>query len=154
MDVWVLFSNTSMHPNVMFSIRCYHFFLIILLPVLGSCKGPGFSVTQLPENGYAQTINYQFQATIRSDTKGDCKQLIVRVRPLNKMYSGNQPPDRLQLFDDDCNRPLRFERINYIERGTNEPVRLSGPEVNRFWSDYSRIESEMIEWLWRAGIEV
>ena len=111
-------------------------------------------MTHLPENGYEHTINYQFQATIRSDAEGECKQLIVRVRPLNKMYSGNQPPDRLQLFDDDCQRPLRFERINYIERETSEPVRLSGPEVYRFWNEHSKIEGEMIEWLWRAGVSI
>jgi|GEM_PF-6862512 len=138
----------------MLSIR--HFFVpvFVLAALLTSCSGPGFTVTQFPENGYAQTINYQFQATMRSDSDGDCEQLVVRVRALSKMYSGNQPPDRLQLFDDDCHLPLRFERINYIDRVTNEPVRLSGPEVNRFWSDYSRIEGEMIDWLFKEGFGV
>lgn len=136
------------------AIRLYIPLLFLLLLLQSSCKGPGFTITNLPENGYAQTINYQFQATIRSDADGDCKQLIVRVRPLSKMYSGDQPPDRLQLYDDDCHMPLRFERINYIERETSEPIRLSGPEVNRFWSQYSRMEGEMIEWLWQSGVRV
>lgn len=138
----------------MYTNRLYIVLLLSIGANLSACKGPGFTVTNVPENGYEQTINYQFQATIRADADGECQQLIVRVRPLSKMYSGNQPPDRLQLYDDDCDQPLRFERINYIERETSEPVRLSGPEVYRFWIDYSKIEGEMIEWLWRAGVGV
>lgn len=137
----------------MFTIRQFGA-LLIFIAILTSCKGPGYTTTFLPENGYTKTLNYQFKATIRSDAEGECKQLTVRVRPLNKMYSGNQPPDRLQLFDDDCNQPLRFERISYIERRTSQPVRLSGTEVYQFWSAYSRIEGEMIEWLWRAGLDI
>ena len=126
--------------------------LLILLVGLSSCTGAGNSVTFVPENGYAKTLNYQFQATIRATGEGECQQIIVRVRPLNKMYSGDQPPDRLQLIDDDCNLPVRFERVNYIERRTSNPVRLTGFEVNRFWIANSKMETEMTEWLWRSGI--
>ena len=123
-----------------------------LTVMLQACSGPWLRVRNVPENGYAQTLNYQFQAQVHADENGVCRMMTVRVKPLNKVYSKQEPPDRLQLFDDDCSSPLRFERVQYISRETGKQVRLSGVEVSRFLSDYSRLEDELVGWLWRAGV--
>ncbi len=117
-----------------------------------ACSGPWLRVRHVPEDGYQQTINYQFQARVHDDDDGICRMMVVRVKALNKMYSKQEPPPRLQLFDDDCASPLRFERVQYVATETGEHVRLSGTDVVRFLSDYSRLEDELIGWLWREGV--
>ena len=129
--------------------------ILVLLPtaacaLIVGCSGPSLQLQQFPDNGYAQTLNYQFQAQVHTDSEGRCKKMSVRVRPLNKVYWKEPPPERLQLFDDDCMSPVRFERIHYIN---NEGiVQLSGPEITQFWSSYFRLEDELVGWLWREGI--
>ena len=126
--------------------------LILFAGVLPACSGTGLKMRQVPANGYEQTLNYQFQAQVYADSDGKCRKLVVRVRPLNKVYWKEPPPDRLQLFDDDCTSPVRFERVNYIDTDTGEQVRLHGFEVAYFWSEQFRLEDELIGWLWREGI--
>ena len=117
---------------------------------LQACSGPGLTMRQVPENGYQRTLNYQFQAQVHADLDGTCKMMIVRVKPLNKMYGENEPPPRLQLFDDDCLSPLRFERVQYLS-GSGY-VRLSGVDVGRFLGDNFHLESVLIEWLCNEGV--
>ena len=119
---------------------------------LQGCSDPWLRMHRVPENGYEQTRNYQFQAQVHADESGECKMMVVRVRPLNKLYSKGEPPSRLQLFDDDCMSPLRFERAHYISKQTGGQVNLHGSEMVHFWSDNVRLESELIEWLWREGV--
>ena len=120
---------------------------------LSACGGSSWlRVRHVPENGYAETLNYQFRASVYADSLGNCQMLTVQVRPISKLYSGDEPPDRLQLFDDDCRSPVRFERAQYISRETGESVRLSGTQVNRFLGDFVRLEDELMGWLWRAGV--
>ena len=107
---------------------------------------------QVPHNGYASTIHYRFQAQVYKDNDGECKRMVIRVRPLNKVYWREAPPDRLQLFDDDCLNPVRFERATFITIDTREPVQLFGPELNNFWSTQYRLQDELIGWLWREGV--
>lgn len=126
--------------------------LLILAAALQACSGPSLNVRHVPADGYVSTINYQFQARVHDDSDGNCKMMQVRVRALNKMYSRQEPPPRLQLFDDDCVSPLRFERVQYVDKDTGEQVRLHGTDVNRFLGDYSRLEDELIGWLWREGV--
>lgn len=130
------------------------FFAILLFfaAFLHACSGPWLQVRHVPDDGYERTRNYQFQAQIHSDSDGQCKMMSVRVKALNKLYSRDQPPPRLQLFDDDCMSPLRFERVQFISRETGEHVRLSGPDVVHFLSDNDRLEGELIEWLWSEGV--
>ena len=123
-----------------------------VVAALFSCSGPAYKMRQFPENGYDQTINYQFQAQVHADAEGRCRKLVVRVRPLNKVYWKTPPPDRLQLFDDDCTQPVRFERINYLSTNGDGMVRLTGIEVNRFWSEQFRLQDELISWLWREEV--
>lgn len=129
-------------------------FALLLVMVVGlpACSSSAWlNVRNVPEDGYTRTLNYQFQARVHSDEDGNCKQMMVRVKSLNKMYSRGEPPSRLQLFDDDCMSPFRFERVQYITR-EGEPVRLFGTDVARFLSDYTRLESELVGWLWREGV--
>ncbi len=126
--------------------------LLVFAALLQACSGPWLQVRHVPEDGYERTLNYQFQARVHSDSLGDCHMLVVRVKPLNKMYSKQEPPSRLQLFDDDCMSPLRFERIQYHSKGNGSLVRLAGPEVTQFLSEYDRLEGELVGWLWRAGV--
>ena len=128
-------------------------FAVLLVFVLQACSGPWLQVRQVPENGYEQTLHYQFQAQVHGDSLGACKMLVVRVKALNKVYTrGDAPPPRLKLFDDDCMSPLRFERVHYLSKETGEPVRLSGPAVIHFLSEHIRLEDELIGWLWREGV--
>jgi hypothetical protein len=106
----------------------------------------------VPEDGFAQTINYQFQAEVHDDESGRCRMMVVHVKALNKVYSKQEPPDRLELFDDDCNRPLRFERLQYVSTETGKYIRLHGTDVVRFLAAYSRLEDELVGWLWREGV--
>jgi hypothetical protein len=106
----------------------------------------------VPEDGFAQTINYEFQAEVHDDESGKCRMMVVHVRALNKVYSRGEPPSRLQLFDDDCKSPLRFERVQYVSMETGEQVRLHGSAAARFLADYSRLVDELVGWLWRAGV--
>lgn len=124
--------------------------LLLLAGALPACAGSAFTINQVPENGYDRTLNFQFQAQVHQDEDGRCKQIVVRVRPLNKMYWKKPPPDRLQLFDDDCLSPVRFERVNYLAR--DGMVQLSGVEVNYFWSENFRLEDELVSWLWQKEI--
>ena len=130
----------------------YLFILLSLALVLPACSGAGLRMQQVPHNGYDSTIHYRFQAQVYSDDDGECQRLVVRVRPLNKVYWRTPPPDRLQLFDDDCMNPVRFERATFISPDTREPVQLFGPELNGFWSDQYRLQDELISWLWREGV--
>ena len=134
------------------TMRGLSFFTFVLICLLPACSGTGMRMRQVPENGYEYTINYQFQAQVFEDADGNCKKLVVRVRPLNKVYWREPPPDRLQLFDDDCLSPVKFERISYLEVKTGDRVRLSGFEVVQFWSQQFRLEDELISWLWREEI--
>lgn len=125
------------------------FSLALFLP---ACSGSGLRMQQVPHNGYDHTINYRFQAQVYTDEDGECKRFVVRVRPINKVYWKQPPPDRLQLYDDDCLNPVRFERASFISPHTREPVQLYGPELTGFWSQQFRLEDELIGWLWRAGV--
>lgn len=120
--------------------------------ILNACSGPWLRVRHVPEDGFDKTLNYQFQAQVHADSDGQCKKMVVRVKALNKGYSKGEPPSRLQLFDDDCLRPVRFERVHYVSKETGEHVRLSGSEVVHFFSDYVSLEDELIGWLWRANV--
>lgn len=106
----------------------------------------------MPVDGFAQTINYEFQAEVHDDESGKCRKMVVHVKPLNKVYWKQEPPARLQLFDDDCSSPLRFERVQYISTGTGGHVRLHDSDVVRFLADHSRLEDELVGWLWREGV--
>ncbi len=124
--------------------------VVPLCLTLAACSGSGLRMRQVPDGGYAQTLNYQFQAQVFEDEAGACKRMVVRVRPLNKVYWRDAPPERLQFFDDDCLSPVRFERAQFV---TNEGlIRLTGPQVNQFLGDLVRLEDELIGWLWRQGI--
>ncbi len=125
---------------------------LVLVGSLSGCSRAWLRVQQVPQNGFAQTLNYQFQAQVHADSSGHCRMMTVQVKPLNKVYSSGEPPSRLQLFDDDCASPVRFERAQFVSKETGEHVRLSGSEVYRFLSNYTRLENELIGWLWRAGI--
>ena len=106
---------------------------------------------QIPSNGYVQTQNYQFQAQVQSDEKGQCQRIVVNVRAVNKLYTRGMPPSRLQLVDEDCYSPVRFESARYVsDKGS--PVQLSGIEVDRFLADNVLLEDELIGWLWREGL--
>ncbi|MEZ4701460.1 MAG: hypothetical protein R2834_14075 [Rhodothermales bacterium] len=127
--------------------------LILLAGCLSACSGAaGLTIRDVPANGYDQTLNYEFQAQVYEDAQGKCKRMVVRVRPINKVYWKTPPPDRLQLYDDDCYSPIRFERIQYLAGGAGGIVRLSGPQVNLFWSEQFRLQDELLGWLWRQGI--
>lgn len=125
--------------------------LIAVLIALEACSGPWVSVRNVPEDGYEQTVNYQFQAQVHSDDSGTCKMMVVRVKALSKLYTRQEPPSRLQLFDDDCTSPLRFERVSYLSKEGGQ-VRLSGIDVVHFLGQYSRLEDELVGWLWREGV--
>lgn len=129
-------------------------FAILLVPIvfLPACSGPWLQVHYVPENGYEQTRNYQFQAQVHADSLGQCKMMVISVKALSKLYSRGEPPPRLQLFDDDCKSPLRFERVQYMSSRTGEHVRLAGSEVVHFLNDNVLLESELIEWLWHEGV--
>lgn len=126
--------------------------LVVLGVSLQACSGPWLRVSHVPEDGYEQTLHYQFQARVHADSLGTCKMLMVRVKALNKVYTSDEPPPRLRLFDDDCISPVRFERVQYVSKQTGEHVRLSGPAVFLFFSEYVRLEDEVIGWLWREGV--
>ncbi|HEY6209545.1 MAG TPA: hypothetical protein VIW28_10835 [Gemmatimonadales bacterium] len=106
----------------------------------------------MPEDGFSQTLNYEFRAEVHDDESGRCRMMVVHVRALNKVYSKQEPPPRLELFDDDCNSPLRFERVQYISMETGQQVRLHGTAAGRFLADYSRLVDELVGWLWREGV--
>ena len=155
----VALSGTDPLPgfDLMRMLRSSDALLSAILLGIGLCLFQGCAKTwlrvqQIPENGYARTINYQFQAQVHADSLGACERMVVRVRPLNKRYTKGAPPSRLQLFDDDCMSPVRFERVQYLSEQTGEPVSLHGPEIFRFWGDNVRLEGELIEWLWREGV--
>ena len=126
--------------------------LLFVALILQSCSGPSFKRVQVPENGYDQTLNYQFQAQVYADSDGECQRITIRVKAINKVYWKTPPPDRLQLFDDDCNRPVRFERVQYLGDRGEGLRRLSGIEVSYFWSEQYRLQDELISWLWEEGI--
>jgi len=106
----------------------------------------------VPEDGFSQTLNYEFRAEVHDDESGRCRMMVVHVRALNKVYSKQEPPPRLELFDDDCDSPLRFERVQYISMETGQQVRLHGTAAVRFLADYSRLVDELVGWLWREGV--
>ena len=126
-------------------------FLVLSVSV-HACSRPWLRVRHVPPDGFAQTLNYEFQAQVHDDEGGTCRMLVVHVRALNKVYSKQEPPPRLQLFDDDCTSPLRFERVQYVSLETGEHVRLHANDVVRFLANYSRLEDELVGWLWRAGV--
>jgi hypothetical protein len=127
-------------------------FVLVLSVSLQACSGPWLRIRHVPEDGFAQTINYEFQAEVHDDESGTCRMMVVHVKALNKVYWKQEPPFRLQLFDDDCNSPLRFERVQYVTTEGGEPVRLHGTDVVHFLADYSRLEGELVGWLWREGV--
>lgn len=133
---------TAVWPAVLWAVA-------MLLP---ACSGHGYRMQEVPEQGYEQTLNYQFQAQVFSDEEGECKRVVVRVRPLNKGYVTEPPPNRLQLIDEDCFRPIQFERAQYLSRQNGGLVRLNGPEVANFLGSQVRLSNELYDWLWRAGI--
>ena len=124
----------------------------VLVFVLQACSGPWLEVRQVPEDGYDHTLHYQFQAQVHGDSLGNCKMMVVRVKSFSKDYSSEELPARLQLFDDDCMSPLRFERVHYISKETGAHIRLSGSAVIHFLSEHIRLEDELIGWLWREGV--
>lgn len=127
--------------------------LLLVGLLMQGCLGSGFQARQVPENGgFDQTRSYQFQALVHTDSDGVCQRRMVRVKPLSKLYTKVDPPPRIQLFDDDCERPLEFERAQYVSNETGENVSLSGPEVARFWSENGRLQNELVGWLWRSGV--
>lgn len=125
---------------------------LMLTVLLQGCAGAGSQVLRVPPEGYDQTTNYQFQAQVHADAQGTCQQLVVRVKALNKLYTQDAPPSRLQLFDDDCEYPIQFERVQYLSRQTGENVRLVGAEIDHFWGENVRLQNELMAWLWREGV--
>lgn len=125
--------------------------LTALVLLLQACSGSGLHVKELPESGYAKTINYQFQAAVHFDSLGTCRQMSVRVKPISKGYAYDKPPDRLQLFDDDCTRPVKFDRVQYLSNRTGELVRLSGIDLEVFWDEFARLQFELMDWLFQEG---
>lgn len=125
------------------------FLLAFLVQACASSNGG--SVRQVPENGYEQTQNYQFQAQVHADSLGRCQRIVVRVEAQSKLYTRGKPPSRLQLIDEDCFSPVRFESARYLSDRGNV-VQLSGTEVDNFLARNSRLEDELIGWLWREGI--
>ena len=119
--------------------------------VLQACSGSGLRVQHVPSDGFVRTINYQFQAKLHLDETGRCRNMVIRVRPLNKGYSEGEPPPRLQLFDDDCTSPLRFERAQFVSR-EGVQVQLYGIEVTRYLGQFNHLENELVGWLWREGV--
>ncbi|MGH8223632.1 MAG: hypothetical protein ACREQZ_11730 [Woeseiaceae bacterium] len=126
--------------------------LLFVFVAMQACSGAWLRVRYVPEDGFAQTINYEFQAEVHDDEGGRCRMMVVHVKALNRAYAKQEPPPRLQLFDDDCDSPLRFERVQYISMETGEQVRLHGSDVRRFLADHSRLEDELVGWLWREGV--
>lgn len=126
--------------------------VLVLLIFLPGCGKTWLSVRHVPENGFAETLNYQFKAMVHSDDENTCEQLVVEVKAINKMYHEGEPPPRLHLYDDDCRSPVRFERAQYVSKDTGQHVWLNGPEVNRFLSSFKNLENELVGWLWRAGV--
>lgn len=124
---------------------------LLALGLQACASSGGGSVRQVPENGYEQTQNYQFQAQVHADSTGRCQRIVIRVEALSKLYTRGKPPSRLQLIDEDCYSPVRFESARYLSDRGNV-VQLSGTEVDRFLSQNSRLEDELIGWLWREGV--
>lgn len=126
--------------------------LCLVAFLLQACaSSSGGSVRQVPENGYEQTQNYQFQAQVHSDSLGRCQRIVVRVEAQSKLYTRGKPPSRLQLVDEDCMSPVRFESARYLSDRGNV-VQLSGIEVDNFLGRNTRLEDELIGWLWREGV--
>ena len=123
--------------------------LLVSAVILPACSGPWLQIRQVPEDGYEHTLHYQFQAEIHDDTDGNCKRMVVRVKAFN---TKTDPPPRLQLFDDDCLSPVRFERVHYLSKETGEHIRLSGFAVFHFLSEHVRLENELVGWLWKEGV--
>ena len=134
------------HPECFLSVITLFTFALLF----SACGSAGLRVQHVPDHGYEQTLNYQFQAQVFRDAAGQCRKLIVRVRPLNKIYWRAPPPERLQMYDDDCLSPVRFERVHYL--ASDGLIRLNGIEVSYFFSENFRLEDELIGWLWRSGI--
>ncbi len=126
-------------------------FLVVAI-LLPGCASTGSQIQRVPENGYEETNNYRFQAEVHMDEDSTCQQIRVRVEALNKLYLREKPPARLQLFDDDCQRPIQFDRVNYLSEETGAPVSLEGSDVERFWSENERLQHELMGWLSRAGV--
>ena len=120
--------------------------------LLQACASTQPQVRTVPEDGFAHTLHYQFRAQVYADSLGECQHFTVRVKALNKGYSNGAPPPRLRLWDDDCMRPIRFERMQYISPETGEQVRLNGTEVGHFWGENVRLQNELMTWMWRAGV--
>ena len=126
--------------------------LLLLVAMLPACSGtPVLTTRYVPENGFAQTLNYQFQAHVRVDADDECKSLVVNVMPLQN-FGPNMTPARLRFFDDNCFSPIRFERAQYLDEDTGTVIRISDFEVVRFLSDYPRLDNELMGWLWRSEI--
>jgi hypothetical protein len=138
--------------NVRTTVGLFVIIPCLLLLVQGCASSNSGSFRQVPENGYEHTTNYRFQAQVHTDAQNRCQRIVIRVRAVNKVYTrGQQPPYRLQLADEDCNSPVRFENARYIsEEGTI--VQLSGNEVDRFLGENTQLENELISWLWREGV--
>lgn len=133
--------------GISFVILC----LFALLLTACASSGGG-SVRQVPENGYDHTPNYRFQAQVHADSLGRCQRIVVRVEAVNKLYTrGQKPPYRLQLADENCHSPVRFENARYVSDEGNV-VQLSGMEVDRFLGENIKLEDELIGWLWREGV--
>ena len=103
--------------------------LLVFAAFLQACSGPWLRVRQVPEDGYKQTLNYQFQAQVHSDSLGECKMMVVRVKALNKFYTKGAPPPRLQLFDDDLGlRAFAIEPDHEIRLQLSSPTFFSTSE--------------------------
>ncbi|MFK7844658.1 MAG: hypothetical protein AB8G77_05100 [Rhodothermales bacterium] len=128
--------------------------VLLILCILPACAGgkAGLKMHAVPYNGFDQTLNFQFQAQVFKTDEGECKRMVVRVKPLNKVYWKTPPPDRLQLYDDDCLSPVRFERLQFLSRESGGLQHLAGPEINFFWSEHFRLQDELVGWLWSSEI--
>lgn len=131
--------------------------LLVAMPCLvallmSACVSSGSaSVRQVPENGYDHTQNYRFQARVHADSLGQCQRIVVRVEALNKLYTKDRPPYRLQLIDENCYSPVRFENARYVS-DNGAPVQLSGTEVDRFLDNNVTLENDLMSWLWHEGV--
>lgn len=130
--------------------------LIILgLIFLTGCKSSEFSnkkishkTVEIPENVWARTINYKFKLRVKvSLPDSTCQNYRVEVQPLNKLYMGDKPPTKLYLYDDDCRRPLRFDRMRYLD---NEGWHFADHTMlHRMGVDTEKIIFEVTSWLFR-----
>lgn len=138
-------------------MRYTHVGLLILacltITACASTKDRGDSLFPLryPENGYEHMQNHKIAITIQGDSLNGCRSMHIDVEPVNKLYMRQQPPMRLQLWDDDLARPIMMDRAKYVTRRGG--VRMIGQDqMPRFFSKYYRLENELYQLFFDIGL--